>query len=303
MQVLQKINKTIAKKVVYLLKKIIFSPNIRFFSNPSSCKDGFYEYFIELDFNNSSKIYEEEDVLQIFHLFCSENKIENILIILKGSKISSNISKAINKIFDSSFNISLLDLDFSMKFGKACPFIKGVFCNMRMCKSLQVLKLSFEFIIESELYLCEIVKEFESLQLIEFYLNVNQTKSTQKNLVVLSYSLRNMATLKKLTYVANNNEIKFQKDDLIGIFRNLKELKQLNLIHLELSENPIQSIDIIYIIRKCLKGCNFPKLEQFNLIANKLRDHEFNKTKFVYYLQRKANSFKSETNSSALIHY
>lgn len=290
-----------AKKIVHLIKKYHFCPNVDLLINLPTILDKNEElFFLKIDFVNTSRIYEEEDIVYILQLLFNENKIENLLFTLNSSAISYKVSQSINKLIISSLPFKFLDFNFSMKFATNFQFLKEIFWNMRSMKSLQILKLSLEFNIGLVQHFEIIGKELEYLQLSELYLNIKQTKAIDEFLINLSYNLRNMIFLKRMTIIAKKNEFNFRKDDLTTIFKNLKSIKQLSFLHFDFENNPIQIIDIIYLIRKCLKPVYFPNLEHFYLNANHLRYKGFQNTNFIYYLKRKSGSFLEDTASSPL---
>lgn len=286
-----------AKNFIIQIKKMHFAPIIGLTKvHSSKTNQSIVEYILNLDFNSPFQIFEDEDLIKIINAFQNYKNMQALNMKLKASYISSLISRALNTLFLKFNNdIKYFDLDFSMSHPYKNIIPRDFFCEWKSFKCLQILKISFENNILEEVDFEFFFKEIQSLELQEFELNLNNTFISNAFLIKLSSSLKMITTLKKLAIFFRENKIAFSKNDLILIFKNLANLKILNSLKLDFKRNGIHLINIIYILRKCLKMKNFPLLEDFSLNVNYMKLSESSQTtKLIYYLQRKASSFRKE---------
>ena len=301
MEIQKNFDRLYGKQTIYTLKKYSFAPKLSLFWNFSTIKPNSSEHFLIIDFSNSDKIFDEDDLINFFDIFSTNNVFENICLIIQPSFISSKLSKSFHKLFDLSTHLKSLELDFSSKnIIRSHIQLQNLFGTLRRLKSLQIFKCSLENIFINEEVLTRIGREIEDLSLLEISLNLKQTNVTPNSLINLSFFLSKISTLLKMTLNVRNTDLKLTKDDLTTIFKQFKGLKQLIQLHLDFRRTNIQLIDIIYIIRKCLKPITFPKLQHFHLSANNLNSFDFDQGKFLYYLQRKVTSFAKETSHTEM---
>lgn len=285
-----------AKNFIIEIKKLNFAPAVSLTKIPSFKTNQITsEYIIDLDFNNPFQIFEDEDLIKIISAFQDYKHLQALKMKIKASYISSFVSKALNTLLLKYNNeLKYMDLDFSMTHTYKNISPRVFFCEWKSLKCLQTVKISFENNILEESDFDFFFKEIQSLELKEFELNLNHTNISNSFLIKLSNSLKSITSLKKLAIFSRNNKIAFPKNDLTSIFKNLSNLKSLNSLELDFKGNGIHFINIVYILRKCLKIKIFPLLEVFSLNANHMKLIENNQTKLIYYLQRKAASFRKE---------
>lgn len=291
-----------AKAFVVQMKKKQSVPKFKLiYKNPQSKAQEKNRFILEVDFNSQSTII-EEDIINILNTMKNSNILDAMILKISPTTMNLTIAKVLNEmILNNSKKFENLNIVFIAKKLEKNVFLKDFFSDWRVQKPfLRDLKISFQCNLIEESWFEGFLKELSLLDLHELSLNLNFTKITKQLFLKISPSLKKNSSLKNLSIFARCNNLSLQKEDLVLFFKTLNSLKSLNSIHLDFKSNEIQLIDIVYLLRKFLKVKNFPYLEAFHLNANHLKFSECSQNKLMYYLQRKATSFKKDPASHPL---